>query len=125
MPCTATKLSYTINEYFVLSGQKVTSCDFSGNATFSPNAPTGTAALAAESSCLANPDATFVPTAPTTASGSGAAGAPTSGSGSGGGSGSGTQNNAGSSSVHVGREAVLGVVVAGVLSLAGGLFVLA
>ncbi|KAG6844271.1 hypothetical protein H0H87_008219 [Tephrocybe sp. NHM501043] len=66
------KLSYVMSNFYQLTDRNPQSCDFSGNATVNPSAPTSVAAAdAAASSCLANPDATFVPSAPaSTGSGS-------------------------------------------------------
>ena len=75
-----------MDQYYELTNRLATSCDFGGNATVFSNAPTGTAAIAAESSCLANPSATFVPVAPTNGGSSGG-GSGGSGGGSSGGSG--------------------------------------
>ena len=108
-----------MDQYYELTNRVSTSCDFLGNATIVSNAPSGTAAVAAQSSCLANPDATFVPVAPTTATGAGSSGT---GSGSSGGqSGSGGSKNGASG---MGR-AVAGVVAMVLGVIGGGLLVLA
>ena len=120
---TATKLSYIIDQYYELTGRQATSCDFNGNATLFKNAPTGTAALAAESSCLANPSATFVPVAPTTTGSSGGSNGGSGSNGSGGGSNT-NQNNGGVTMMSGSRDAMFGALVAIAFSFAGGLLAL-
>ncbi|KAG6814049.1 hypothetical protein H0H92_003899 [Tricholoma furcatifolium] len=64
-------LSYAMSAYYMLEGRTAQSCSFAGNGTVNPSAPTSvSAADAAASSCLANPSATFVPSAPATTGGS-------------------------------------------------------
>lgn len=71
-----------MSEFFDITNRNTASCDFAGNATIVPNAPSPSAAKAAATSCLANLATTFTPTAPAmTSQGSG-------GSNKGGGAGS-------------------------------------
>ncbi|KAF7789199.1 hypothetical protein EIP86_000138 [Pleurotus ostreatoroseus] len=120
------KLSYVMDQYYELTNRVATSCDFGGNATINVNAPTGTAASAAASSCLSNPNATFVPSAPSTTAGSGAAATGSGSSSSGSNSGSGTSgSNGNSASGAVGREAFVGALIATACGLVGGLLALA
>ncbi|KAG6814048.1 hypothetical protein H0H92_003898 [Tricholoma furcatifolium] len=64
-------LSYAMSDYYQLENRNAQACSFAGNGTINSSAPTSaSAANAAASSCLANPSATFVPSAPATASGS-------------------------------------------------------
>ncbi|GJJ09557.1 hypothetical protein Clacol_003780 [Clathrus columnatus] len=80
-----TKLNYAMSEFFDITNRNPVSCNFDGNATAVPNAPSPTQAQAAASSCLANLAATFTPTSPATSSGSGSNSGPgSSGSTSGG-----------------------------------------
>jgi len=66
------KLSYVMSEYYELNNRDGQACSFAGNGSVNPLAPSGvSAANAAATSCVSNPGATFVPTAPTAASGSG------------------------------------------------------
>jgi hypothetical protein len=67
-----------MSQYYQLQKNDARACSFSGNGTVNSAAPsTPSAANAAASSCLANPDATFVPSAPSTTAKGGSGGAPT------------------------------------------------
>ncbi len=114
---TAIKLSYVMDQYYEATNRVATSCSFGGNATINSQAPSAASASAAASSCLSNPDATFVPSPPATLSGSSPTGS-SSGSGS-----SGNKDNGASTLSN--KEAMMGMVLATVFSVAGGLFALA
>ncbi|KAI0702424.1 Glucanosyltransferase-domain-containing protein [Cytidiella melzeri] len=122
-PCgPAVKLSYVFDQYYELTNRNAQSCDFAGNATINSHAATNSAAVAsAVSSCLSNPSATFVPSAPasTTAGTSNPSGSSSS-------SGGGTSGNGGSNGALGGsQQAVFGAALASLFALAGGLFALA
>lgn len=69
------KLSYVMSEYYQLNNNDARACSFAGNGTVNSAAPsTPSAANAAASSCLANPSATFVPSAPSNTAGGGGGG---------------------------------------------------
>lgn len=87
------------------------SCSFAGNGTVNPNAPTtSSAASAAASSCISNPGAVFTPTpAPSTTKGS---------------TSTGTTKGAAVSLLE-GPHALLGLAMAGVVSILGALWTLA
>lgn len=72
-----------MSQYYELNNRNAQACSFAGNGTVNPLAPTSaSAANAAASSCIANPNATFVPAAPTGGNsngGSSSGGKPTSG----------------------------------------------
>ncbi|KAF8898482.1 glycoside hydrolase family 72 protein [Infundibulicybe gibba] len=73
------KLSYIMSKYYEANNRNGQACSFGGNGTVNPLAPTtASAADTAASSCVANPSATFVPTA---AASSGAGGASATGGG--------------------------------------------
>ena len=114
----ATQLSFVMSEFYEANNRNPQSCDFAGNATVNKNAPsTIQDANAAASSCLSNPSATFTPSAPSTTPTSQQPG----GSGSGGGGGSGgNNNNNGAASLVGGQQAVLGLIVATLFIVAGG-----
>jgi hypothetical protein len=60
-----TKLSFVMSEFYEANNRDPQACSFSGNGTVNPNAPSSaSAANAAASSCLSNPTATFIPSAP-------------------------------------------------------------
>ncbi|KAF8641104.1 hypothetical protein AX17_000747 [Amanita inopinata Kibby_2008] len=64
------KLSYVMSQYYELNNRNPQACSFAGNGTVNPLAPSSvSAANAAASSCIPNPGATFVPTAPTNGNG--------------------------------------------------------
>ncbi|THH11779.1 hypothetical protein EW145_g438 [Phellinidium pouzarii] len=84
------ELSFVMTQFYESTNRNAASCDFSGNATINSNAPSDTNSLnSAVSACLANTDATFVPTAPAANGGS------SGGSGTSGGSGSATTSSNG------------------------------
>ncbi|KAF8490720.1 Glucanosyltransferase-domain-containing protein [Gautieria morchelliformis] len=66
-----TKLDYVFSQFYDVTNRNSQSCDFSGNATVVSNPPSSSAAAAAATSCLANAQTTFAPTAPAGSSGSG------------------------------------------------------
>ncbi|PFH54754.1 carbohydrate-binding module family 43 protein [Amanita thiersii Skay4041] len=77
------KLSYVMSQYYELTNRNPQSCNFAGNATVNPAAPSSvSAANAAASSCISNPGATFIPTASAVSTGSSSGGS-ASGTGSG------------------------------------------
>ncbi|KAI0095264.1 Glucanosyltransferase-domain-containing protein [Irpex rosettiformis] len=122
----AVKLSWVFDQYYEKTNRNAQSCDFSGNATVNSAAPANSAAVAsAVSSCLASPDATFVPSAPSSTNG-GSQATGSSGSSSGGSSGSnGNSNNGASGALGGSQPAVFGAALASLFALAGGLLVLA
>ncbi|TBU34938.1 Glucanosyltransferase-domain-containing protein [Dichomitus squalens] len=116
----ATKLSFVMSEFYEATNRAATSCDFSGNATVNPNAPTSASAEnAAASSCLSNPNAVFTPSSPASASGSSSTGGST-GSGQ---SGSSGNKNAAESLFE--SKALFGVGIAALLSVLGSALTLA
>ncbi|EFI28656.1 1,3-beta-glucanosyltransferase [Coprinopsis cinerea okayama7 len=74
------KLSYVMSQFYEGEGRDARACSFSGNGTVNAAASSTESAEALASSCIANPDATFAPSAPATDSGP-ASGTPTRGSG--------------------------------------------
>lgn len=103
-----------MTEFYEANNRNPQSCDFAGNATVNKNAPSSiTNANAAVSSCLTNPSAIFTPSAPSTASGS-------SQTGSGSGSGSGSKNNGAVAGIFGSQQAMVGLVIATFVSVAGG-----
>ncbi|KAG6866021.1 hypothetical protein C0991_009429 [Blastosporella zonata] len=73
------KLSYVMSDFYQLSNRNPQSCSFAGNGTINPSAPSSVAsANAAASSCIANPSATFIPSAPASTVGGTNTGASTS-----------------------------------------------
>ncbi|KAF9056443.1 glycoside hydrolase family 72 protein [Panaeolus papilionaceus] len=111
------KLSYVMSQYYEANGRNVNACSFAGNGTVNTAAPaTGTsAAVAAASSCIANPGATFVPSPAASSTGS------TGGKGNTGGNGS---NNTGGAVSLAGSSALLGMGVMSIVAVMGGLFTL-
>jgi hypothetical protein len=60
-----TKLSFVMSSFYEANNRDPQACSFSGNGTINSNAPSSaSAANAAASSCLPNPTATFIPSAP-------------------------------------------------------------
>jgi len=113
----STKLSYIMDQYYELTNRNAQSCNFAGNATINSQAPSSSSAVsAAQSSCLANPSATFVPSAAATSGTS----RPTSTSSSGSNS-----NGANAAAGLMNREAVMGTLVAAVFTVIGAAFTLA
>jgi len=56
------KLSFVMSQFYEANNRNAASCSFSGNGTVNQNAPTSvSAANAAASSCVANPDSVFTP----------------------------------------------------------------
>lgn len=53
-----------MSKFYEAEGKNAAACDFSGNATLTASVTESADALA--SSCVANPDATFAPSAPAT-----------------------------------------------------------
>lgn len=75
------KTSFVMSEFYELTNRNPASCNFAGNATVNPLAPSGvSAANSAASSCISNPSATFTPSS-TGSSGGGSSGGSASGSG--------------------------------------------
>lgn len=60
------KLSYVMTKFYESEGRNAAACDFAGNATLNRAASETDTADALASSCVANPDATFAPSAPAT-----------------------------------------------------------
>lgn len=120
--CTATKLSYVIDQFYEATNRNPQSCDFGGNATINSQAPTNSAAAAsAVSQCLASGTATFVPSAPASTGGSGGGSSPSSG---GSGSGSGSQSGNGAAAAFTGT-ALVGAALSAAFSVLGAALVLA
>ena len=107
-----------MSEFYEITNRAATSCDFSGNATVNANAPSSIQdASAAASSCLANPSATFTPSAPASTSGaSGSTGTGSSGSGG---------NSGAAGLLGAAPQAMVGVAAAFALSVLGSAMVLA
>lgn len=104
-----TKLNYVFSAFYDATNRNPQSCDFSGNATIVPNAPSPSAAQAAASSCLANLASTFTPTSPATTSGSNSQGS----------GGSGKTNTSGSV-----KTAIMGISLTLVALIGGGIWTL-
>lgn len=67
--CSASeKLSYVMSLYYESQNRNPSACDFGGNAKVNTNAQSKSASSVAES-CIANPNATFVPGSPSSTSG--------------------------------------------------------
>ncbi|PPQ65976.1 hypothetical protein CVT24_011193 [Panaeolus cyanescens] len=114
------KLSYVMSQFFEANKRDPQACSFAGNGTVNDQAATTVSALAVATSCLANPSATFVPSAaPTSASGGGASNG--GGSSAGGSGGSGNTGAAMGLSVPVG--ALVGVSVVTVFAALSGIMV--
>ncbi|KAH8100479.1 Glucanosyltransferase-domain-containing protein [Cristinia sonorae] len=114
----STKLSFVMSEFYEATNKNRASCDFAGNATVNSAAPTTIAdANAAASSCLSNPSATFVPTAPSNG--------PKGGNGNGNGNGNGGQGANNNSGALSDRQAWMGMGFALVLSVVAGAAVIA
>jgi hypothetical protein len=119
------KLSYVMSQFFEINNRNPQSCDFAGNGTINPLAPSSSAAAnSAAQSCIPSPSATFTPTAPTatgsTGSGnSGGNGGSSSGSGNGGGRG-----GNGSLAAFGDVNPLIGMGVAAVITFASGLWTL-
>ena len=113
-----------MSEFYEATNRNKQSCDFGGNATIVPSAPSDAPAVsAAVSSCLSGAIATFVPVAPSTTA-SGGNGAQNTNTGGSGGSGSG--NNGANGAVSFGsQQAWVGAFVATAFSVAGAALVLA
>ncbi|KAG6837883.1 hypothetical protein H0H93_013036 [Arthromyces matolae] len=113
------KLSYVMSEYYQLTNRNAQSCSFAGNGTVNPLAPTSaSAADAAASSCLANPSATFVPSAVSTSGSS-------SGSGSGSSSSTTTKGSNGAVNLIGDGNAILGMSLMTLVSVASAVWTLA
>ncbi|GBE78403.1 1,3-beta-glucanosyltransferase gel4 [Sparassis crispa] len=111
------ELSYIMSEFYEATNRNAQSCSFGGNATINSKAPSGVSASAAASSCLSNPSATFTPSAPSTT--------PSSSSGSGSGSGSsGSGSKSAGARLSSNHQVLLGIVLAGLCSIAGGVLTL-
>jgi hypothetical protein len=109
------KLSFVMSEYYESQNRNGDACSFAGNGTVNPLAPTSTsAASAAASSCVSNPDATFTPTALAT-TGSSTSTSTTTGSG----------KSSGAAAVLGDPKALLGLGVMSVVGLASAVWTLA
>lgn len=64
---TGEKLSYVMSLYYESQNRKSSACDFGGNAKLNSGALTQSASSVA-ASCIANPNATFVPGSPSSGS---------------------------------------------------------
>lgn len=62
----AIKLSYVMSEFFERENRAAEACSFAGNGTVNTLASTTQSATALASSCIADPNATFAPSAPAT-----------------------------------------------------------
>ncbi|KAK7694316.1 hypothetical protein QCA50_001498 [Cerrena zonata] len=114
----STKLSFVMTQFYEANNRNPQSCSFAGNATVNSQAPSSaSAANSVASSCLANPSATFVPSAPASTAGG-------SGSGSSSTGGSNGNNNAAVSDLLGSRQAWVGVGAGALISVVGGLFTL-
>jgi len=111
----STLLSFVMSEYFEANKRNPQACSFGGNGTVNSKASSSSNASLVASSCLASATGTFVPTAPSSGSGS-----TTSGSGSK----SGT-HGAATAVVVSDVRALLGVFLMLAISVAGGLLSLA
>jgi len=109
------KLSYVMSNYYQLNNRNGQACSFAGNGTVNPLAPSSiSAADAAASSCISNPSATFVPSAPANTGGS------SSGSGA-----SGSSAGSGAVSLIGDNNALLGMTVMALVSIASAVWTLA
>jgi len=110
------QLSFTMNEYYELNGMNPESCSFNGNGTVNPLGASGTAAaMAAETSCVSSPSATFVPTLPSTfATASSGSGSSSSGSTS-------TKNGA---APLIAKDQLLGLLSIVLVGVASGVWTL-
>jgi len=107
------KLSYVMSQYYQLNNRDGQACSFAGNGTVNPLAPSSiSAADAAASSCIANPSATFVPSAPASTGGSNSGGSSS-------GKGNGAVNLIGN------NNALVGMTVMALLSIASAVWTLA
>lgn len=108
-----TKLSYVMSEFYEITDKNPQSCSFGGNATLNKVVPSASATAVA-SSCIANPSATFTPSAPTASGGS----SPSSGGGGGGGTKSGSVSLAG------GLDVIMGMGVMAIFAVMGAVWTL-
>ncbi|KAG5653495.1 hypothetical protein H0H81_012705 [Sphagnurus paluster] len=114
------KLSYVMTEYYQLTNNNAQSCSFAGNGTINPSAPSSaSAANAAASSCISNPSATFVPSAPASTGGSSNTG------GSGSGSSSAPGKNNGALNLIGDNNALVGMTMVALFSIASAVWTLA
>jgi hypothetical protein len=105
----ATKLSFTMSQYYEANKRSAQACSFGGNGTVNSKASTASASAVA-SSCLASATGTNVPTPPSSSSAGAASASGSKGSG-----------KSGATSVFVSdTRALLGVVLMVVVSVAGG-----
>jgi len=111
------KLSFAMSQFYEASDRNAESCSFAGNGTVNPSAPSSvSAANAAATSCISEPDAVFTPTgAP---SGGGGGGAQQTGSGS---PGSGNNQNAATPN-FINAQGILGVAVVSITAVIGGVW---
>ncbi|KAI0080009.1 hypothetical protein K474DRAFT_1658246 [Panus rudis PR-1116 ss-1] len=117
----STKLSWVMTQFYEATNRNPNSCDFGGNATVNSQAPSSASAVnAAASSCLSNPSATFVPSAPASTGTR-----PTSSGGSNSGSGGSGNNSGAVSDLLASKQVLMSVGLAGALSLIGALSVFA
>ncbi|EPQ61101.1 glycoside hydrolase family 72 protein [Gloeophyllum trabeum ATCC 11539] len=108
-----TKLSYVMSQYYESQNKNQQACSFGGNGTVHS---TSASASAVASSCIANPSATFTPSAPASATG----GSSTGGSGS-----SGSNHSGALSGFSLDSRAIFGVGLMIVVSAFGGIATLA
>lgn len=103
-----------MSQYYQATNRAATSCNFGGNATVNPNAPSSASGAAgAVSSCIANPGAVFTPTAGATGGGGGSpTGKPTS------------TGKSGAVSLSLDTNAFFGLGVATIFSLIGAVWTL-
>lgn len=107
-----------MSQFYEASNRDGQACDFAGNGTVNPLAPTSaSAANAAASSCISNPDAVFTPAAPT--------GGNSNGSPSGSGTGAPTNGSNGAVNLVADGNAVLGMAAMALFGIASAVWTLA
>ncbi|KAJ7617375.1 1,3-beta-glucanosyltransferase [Roridomyces roridus] len=115
------KLSYAFSQYFELTGKAETSCDFSGNATLVSN-NVNVVPSAAVASCVANPSATFTPSA--SAPASSATGGSSSSGGGGGSSSSGGGGGSTGGALSFAQGPIVGLAAAAACVVWGAMWTL-
>ncbi|KAG5352716.1 1,3-beta-glucanosyltransferase gel4 [Termitomyces sp. T112] len=112
------KLSFVMSDFYQLSDRNPQACNFAGNATINQSAPaSASAADAAASSCLSNAAATFVPSAVASTFGSSSTGSSTSSTS--------TKGNNGAVGLIGNNNALLGMTVMSLVSIASAVWTLA
>lgn len=114
----AIKLSYIMSQFYEANNRDGQACSFSGNGTVNPLAPTSaSAANAAASSCISDPNAVFTPAAPT--------GGSNNGSPSGSSTGAPTKGSSGAVNLVADGNAVLGMAAMALFGIASAVWTLA